>query len=114
MEEQREARRALDRRADRRAAEPDAQVAFLMAWAQWPGTARSAASAGRSLTMTSGIEKELPRPRRRDLGRAQRPSRAQAREELVLALEGGKLTSLAQSLVASVSLADLVITSEVA
>ena len=33
---------------------------------QWPGTARSAASAGRSLIITSGVTKDLPRPRRRD------------------------------------------------
>ena len=35
---------------------------------QWPGTARSAASAGRWLIMTSSVTNPLPRPRARALG----------------------------------------------
>ena len=34
---------------------------------QWPGTARSSASAGRSLIMTSGVTSFFPRPRVRAL-----------------------------------------------
>src|SRR6516162_4819805 len=46
---------------------------------QWPGTARSAASAGRWLIMISGEMKVLPRPRVRALGiRNTRPVRKQA------------------------------------
>jgi hypothetical protein len=46
---------------------------------QWPGTARSAASAGRWLIMISGETKVLPRPRVRALGtRNTRPVRKQA------------------------------------
>ena len=46
---------------------------------QWPGTARSAASAGRWLIMISGEMKVLPRPRVRALGiRNTRPVRRQA------------------------------------
>ena len=44
---------------------------------QWPGTARSAASAGRRLIMISGEMKVLPRPRVRALGvRSTRPVRS--------------------------------------
>ena len=46
---------------------------------QWPGTARSATSAGRSLIMISGTMKDLPRPRLRARGtRNARPVRRQA------------------------------------
>ena len=46
---------------------------------QWPGTARSAASAGRSLIMISGATKDLRRPRGRARGtRSARPVRRQA------------------------------------
>src|ERR1700751_2633173 len=46
---------------------------------QWPGTARSAAHAGRGLIMISGEMKVLPRPRVRALGiRNTRPVRKQA------------------------------------
>ena len=46
---------------------------------QCPGTARSSASAGRWLIMTSGVTNRLPRPRLRALGtRSARPVRRQA------------------------------------
>ena len=46
---------------------------------QCPGTARSAASAGRSLIMTSGLTNFLPRPRVRARGtRSARPVRRHA------------------------------------
>ena len=46
---------------------------------QWPGTARSAASAGRSLIMISGVTNFLPRPWVRARGtRSARPVRKQA------------------------------------
>ena len=46
---------------------------------QWPGTARSSASAGRSLIMTSGVTNFLPRPCVRARGtRSARPVRRQA------------------------------------
>ena len=47
---------------------------------QCPGTARSSASAGRSLIMMSGPANSLPRPRRRALG--ERPPGAQAGRQL--------------------------------
>jgi hypothetical protein len=46
---------------------------------QWPGTARSSASAGRSLIMISGLTNFFPGPRVRALGtRSARPVRRQA------------------------------------
>ena len=46
---------------------------------QWPGTARSAASAGRWLIRISGAMPDLPRPRLRARGtRKARPVRRQA------------------------------------
>ena len=46
---------------------------------QCPGTARSSASAGRWLTITSGATCDLPRPRLRARGtRSARPVRRQA------------------------------------
>src|SRR3954467_15266847 len=53
---------------------------------QWPGTARSAASAGRWLIRISGAMQDLPRPRRRARGtrsaRPERPPGAQAGGQL--------------------------------
>ncbi len=46
---------------------------------QWPGTARSSTSAGRSLIRTSGVTNDLPRPRVRARGtRNARPVRRHA------------------------------------
>jgi len=49
---------------------------------QWRGTARSCASAGRSLIMICGSTKPLPRPRGARTRHPQRPSRAQPGREL--------------------------------
>ena len=65
----REPGRALDQGADRRNVQPHDQVA-----SQCPGTARSAASAGRWLIRISGVTNFLPRPRVRARGtRSARP-----------------------------------------
>ena len=46
---------------------------------EWPGTARSSTSAGRSLMRTAGVTNDLPRPRVRDRGtRNARPVRRHA------------------------------------
>ena len=66
---------ALDERADRRAGSDP----MMRSPSQWPGTARSSTSAGRSLIMTSGVTNFLPRPCVRARGtRRARPVRRQA------------------------------------
>ena len=58
---------------------------------QCPGTARSAASAGRSLIMISGVTNFLPRPRVRARGtRSTRPVRRQAVSSRRSAPRGGR------------------------
>ena len=51
---------------------------------QWPGTARSSASAGRSLISTSGVTWPHALRPRRALEAPQRPPRAKARDQLAL------------------------------
>ena len=75
MQQHCEPRGAFHQSADRRSAQADDQVTFPGV----PGTARSAASADRSLIMISGVTKDLPRRRLRARGtRSALPVRRQA------------------------------------
>ena len=75
VQQHREPGGALDQRADRRAA----RAPMIRSPSQWPGTARSSASAGRSLIITSAVTNPLPRCRVRARGtRSARPVRRQA------------------------------------